>query len=157
MDWILHILTQIGITSNYNATANLHNSQITTAPAKLFPAFCVFTSSSLATASNSEDSSVSRPQVLSSQPPVQNSCLLSTLLSLPCRTQPHCQPSTDSLPCLLNYSLSWPGALVTFPRDGPNSKHSFQQFLYCFTDPLPRSSRFWFAYCIATTVLITIV
>jgi hypothetical protein len=37
-------------TSNYSATANLHNSQITTATAKPFPACCVFTSRSLAKA-----------------------------------------------------------------------------------------------------------
>jgi hypothetical protein len=39
-----------------NVIADLHNSQITTAPAKPFPAFFVFTSHSLATASNSGDS-----------------------------------------------------------------------------------------------------
>jgi hypothetical protein len=55
------------VTSNYSATANLHNSQITTATAKHFPGFCVFTSRSLATASNSGNSSASRAQVLLSQ------------------------------------------------------------------------------------------
>jgi hypothetical protein len=40
----------------------------------------VFTSRSLATASNIEDSSASRAQVLLSQPHVQNSCQLSTEL-----------------------------------------------------------------------------
>jgi hypothetical protein len=38
-------------------------------------ACCVFTSRSLATASNSDDSSASRTQVLSSQPPMQNLAL----------------------------------------------------------------------------------
>jgi hypothetical protein len=33
--------TQLGTTSNYSATGNLHNSQITTAPAKPFPDFCL--------------------------------------------------------------------------------------------------------------------
>jgi hypothetical protein len=42
-------------------------------PLSPFSAFCVFTSRSLATASNSGDSSASRSQVLSSQPPVHNS------------------------------------------------------------------------------------
>jgi hypothetical protein len=42
-------------------------------PLSLFPACCVFTSRSLATASNSGDSSAPRAQVLSSQPPLQNS------------------------------------------------------------------------------------
>jgi hypothetical protein len=41
----------------------------------LFPACCFFTSPSLATASNSTYSSASRVQILSSQPPVQNSTL----------------------------------------------------------------------------------
>jgi hypothetical protein len=43
----------IHTTRNYkhlNVIANLHTLQITTAPAKPFPAYCVFTSRSLATA-----------------------------------------------------------------------------------------------------------
>jgi hypothetical protein len=42
-------------------------------PKSLFPACCVVIRRSLATASNSGGSSASRAQVLSSQPPVQNS------------------------------------------------------------------------------------
>jgi hypothetical protein len=34
--FIGHLYTRLGTTSNYSATANLHNSQITTAPAKPF-------------------------------------------------------------------------------------------------------------------------
>jgi hypothetical protein len=71
--FIDHLYTQLGTTSNYSATANLHTLQITTAIAKPFPACCIFTSRSLTTASNSGDSSASRSQVLSSQAPVQNS------------------------------------------------------------------------------------
>jgi hypothetical protein len=41
--FIDHFYTRLGITSNYRATANLQNSEITTAPAKPFPACCVFT------------------------------------------------------------------------------------------------------------------
>jgi hypothetical protein len=78
MDWILDLLTQLGTTSNYTAIANLHTSQITTVSAKHFPACCVLTSLSLATASNSGDSSSCCAQVLSSQPPVQNSTNLWT-------------------------------------------------------------------------------
>jgi hypothetical protein len=59
-------------TSNYSTTANLHISQITTAPAKPFPICCVFISGSQVTASNNGDSSASRSQVLSSQTPVEN-------------------------------------------------------------------------------------
>jgi hypothetical protein len=36
--FIDHLYTRLGTTRNYNSTANLHNSQITTAPAKPFPA-----------------------------------------------------------------------------------------------------------------------
>jgi hypothetical protein len=61
--FIEHLHTPLGTTSNYIAIANFHNSQITTTPAKPFPAY-VFTSSSLATASNIEDSSASRVQVI---------------------------------------------------------------------------------------------
>jgi hypothetical protein len=59
-------------TSNYSIIANLYNSQITTEPAKTFSPFCVFTSRSLATASNSGDSSASPAESL--------------LHRLPCRT-----------------------------------------------------------------------
>jgi hypothetical protein len=62
----------VGITSNYSVTVNHHNSQISTPPAKPFPACCVFTSRSPATASNGGDSLVSRTQVLCLEPPVQN-------------------------------------------------------------------------------------
>jgi hypothetical protein len=56
--FIDHLQARLGIISNYSATANLHKSQITTAPAKYFPACSVFTNRSLATASNSGDSLV---------------------------------------------------------------------------------------------------
>jgi hypothetical protein len=68
-----HLYTRLRTTTNYSVSANLHNSQITPAPAKPFPACCVFTSRSLVTAFNSVDSSASHAQVLSSQSPVQNS------------------------------------------------------------------------------------
>jgi hypothetical protein len=82
LDWWIDLLTTYahGTTSNYSAIANLHTSQITTASAKYFPACCVFTSLSLATASNSGDSSASHAQVLSSQPSVRNSILCLTEL-----------------------------------------------------------------------------
>jgi hypothetical protein len=91
-------------TCNYTSTANLHNSQITTAPAKPFPALFVFTSRSLATTSNTRDTSVSRAQDLSSQIPVQN-CLSSNLV--PCLSQhgPHRKHNSSIVqllcPCLL--------------------------------------------------------
>jgi hypothetical protein len=52
-----HFYTLLGITNNYDATADLDNSQITTAPAKPFPSCCDYTNHSLVTASNSGDSS----------------------------------------------------------------------------------------------------
>jgi hypothetical protein len=63
--FIDHFSIQLVITLNYSTTANLHNSQTTTAPAKSFPACSVFSSRSQATASNSGDSSASRAQVIS--------------------------------------------------------------------------------------------
>jgi hypothetical protein len=44
--FIDHLCTRLGTASNYSATPNLHNSQITTAPAKHLLACCVFTSHS---------------------------------------------------------------------------------------------------------------
>jgi hypothetical protein len=81
--FIDHVNTQYVITINYSVIVNPYNSQITTAPATFFSACCVFTSLSLVTASNSEDSLASRVQVrserrlassclFSSQTPVQN-------------------------------------------------------------------------------------
>jgi hypothetical protein len=71
--FIDHLYRQFRTTSIYSVIANVHNSQITTAPVKPFSACYVFTSHSLTAASNSGDASASRAQVLSSQPPVQNS------------------------------------------------------------------------------------
>jgi hypothetical protein len=90
----------LGTTNNYSDIANLHIVQITTAPAKPFPACCVLTSPSLATASNSGDSSSSRAQVPLSQPPVQNSCQLnySAISSQPpLQSSTYCEPSTNSM------------------------------------------------------------
>jgi hypothetical protein len=72
MDLLTTLYTWVGNISNYSATANLHNSQTTTAHPKPFAACCVFTSRSLSTASNSWDSSASCAQFLSSYTPVQN-------------------------------------------------------------------------------------
>jgi hypothetical protein len=74
-EFIDHLYTPLGTTSTYSVTANVHNSRITTASTKPFPACCGITNCSLATASNSGDSSASHAQVLSSQPPSQNSAL----------------------------------------------------------------------------------
>jgi hypothetical protein len=62
-----HLHTPLGNTSNYSAIANLHTLQITAAPLNLFLACCVFNSRSLATASNSADSSASRDHVVTVQ------------------------------------------------------------------------------------------
>jgi hypothetical protein len=70
-----HLYTPLRTTSNYSAIANLHTLQFTTAPVKSFKACCVFISRSVATDSNGWNSSASHAQVLSSQPPMQNSTL----------------------------------------------------------------------------------
>jgi hypothetical protein len=69
--FIDHLYTRLLITSNYSAIADLHSSNITTAPAKPFRACCVFTSRSLTTASITADSS-SRAQVAFSQNSLPN-------------------------------------------------------------------------------------
>jgi hypothetical protein len=63
--FIDHLCTSLATTINYSAIANLHN--------KSSLACRVSNIRSLATTSNSGDSSASRAQVLSSQPSVQNS------------------------------------------------------------------------------------
>jgi hypothetical protein len=54
----------LGTICDYSATANLHNSQFNIAPAKPFQACCIFTSRSLATASNGGDFPASRALVV---------------------------------------------------------------------------------------------
>jgi hypothetical protein len=58
--FIDRLYTPLGTTSNYSAD----NLKITTAPAKAFAAYWVFTSHCLATASNSGGSSASRAHVV---------------------------------------------------------------------------------------------
>jgi hypothetical protein len=81
MDWMLGLLTtcihhsELQVITAVSLISTLYKSQ--QPPLSLFqPA--VFTSRSLATASNTGDSSASCIQVLLSQPPVQNSCQLTT-------------------------------------------------------------------------------
>jgi hypothetical protein len=74
------LYTQPETISNYSSIANLHTLQITRAPAKPFPACCVFTSRSLATAPNS---TTARAELSSTV----NSTITPLLLSFPFRTQ----------------------------------------------------------------------
>jgi hypothetical protein len=80
MNWKLDLLTQFGTTSNHSSIASFHTLQITTALVKRFPD-CVLNGSSLATVSNSGDSSATRAQDLLSQSPLQSSCQFSQLPS----------------------------------------------------------------------------
>jgi hypothetical protein len=115
--FIDHLYTQLRTMSNYDATTNLRNSQITTAPAKPFPACCVFTSHSLVMASNSGDSSAS---TLRSS---LNGSYLPTVLflhSLPYRTDlaapvvflisPQCEPCRQR--CSFSYADRFCGGNV---------------------------------------------
>jgi hypothetical protein len=70
MDWILDLLAPLGTTSNYSVIADLHIAANT----KSSPTRSVLTSLSLATVSNSGDSSASRAHVVPSPTLVQN-CL----------------------------------------------------------------------------------
>jgi hypothetical protein len=74
--FIDRLYTRLGSTSTYSATAKLHihkSPQHTLSP---FPACCVFTSRSLATAYNSGDSSASRSQIISERQ-LPSNCLFS--------------------------------------------------------------------------------
>jgi hypothetical protein len=122
-------------------------------PLSLFLAFCVFTSYTLATASNSGDSSASRLQVLFPQLPVEellstvNSIIVPSLLSLPCRTQMNCQPSTELVAPILFFITT---------LHGPHRKHRSSIFACVFVSArtcLP-SCRCLFAYCIVTGALV---
>jgi hypothetical protein len=117
IEFIDHSYTRLGTTSNYSTTANLHNSQITTALAKHFPACCVFTSPSLITASNSEDSSAS----------ALKSCMNGG--SLP--TAFHLLQLTLFLHRLLyRTDLVAPIVFLTTPRHGPCRQHRSFSYAY---------------------------
>jgi hypothetical protein len=117
-------------------------------PLSFFPACCFLTSRSLATASNSGDSSASRAQVLYSLTLVQN-CLPTILL-----TELDCHSSQPPLKSSTAHSTIKPqlsSCIITL--QGPNIQHHFQQYLYCirccdvFTQPLPRNERLiWLHY-----------
>jgi hypothetical protein len=97
-------------------------------PLSPFPASCIFIGSSLATAFNSGDSSASRAQVLSSQPPMQNSTLnrqvtiihSTIVFSLLC------------LPCTAQLSSSPNSLLYITAQCGPRRQHSVSHFA-CIT------------------------
>jgi hypothetical protein len=146
LDWWLDLLTTYTHDSELQAITT--PPLITTAHAKPFPACFIFFGPSLTTASNSGYSSASRAQVLSSQPPMQNSTL-------------NWQLTTNGVA---------PVVFLITTLHGPSRKHRCQQLLYCyirircngdvFTDPLPRNDLHnifcLFAYCIATAVHITV-
>jgi hypothetical protein len=104
-------------------------------PLSLFPACCVFTRRSLATASKSGDSSASRAQVLCSQPPVQNSTKLiaRTVLVINSRHGPHTSRKHQNTVLLLLRSCPLPRERVyravaqARPRRGPQKT----PFFYC--------------------------
>jgi hypothetical protein len=123
--FIDHVNTRLGTTSNYSVTANLHNSQITTEPAKPFPACCVFTSRYLVTASNSGDSSAS---ALKSSPNGGSLPTAPSLHSLPYRT--------DSV---------GPIVFLMTPRHGPRRQHHSRICCHrdVFTEPFPSSGRLY--------------
>jgi hypothetical protein len=82
-------------------------------PISLFPACCVLNSRSLATGSNSRDSSAPGAHTvtlrrISATEPLSNvnSTIEPSLLSLPCRTQLHCHPFTELSDPPTNYFTS---------------------------------------------------
>jgi hypothetical protein len=92
-DWCLYLFTtwtpqdsELQVITAPPLLSTIHKSP--QHPLRNVPACCVFVSHSLATASNSGDSSASRAHVLSSQPPVRN-CLIT-------QSQSHSHIATDS-------------------------------------------------------------
>jgi hypothetical protein len=158
IDWILGLLTPLRTIGNHSAITKLHTLQIITAPAKPFPACCVFNSRSLATTSNSGGFSVS--------------ALRFYCHSRPCRTLVNCQlflASLDELnhtadPQLTRchlYSIIWSPRYITSGRTQQKTP-----FFYCcvlvrsrgkvFTGRYQETGVCWYAYCIAMTVHATI-
>jgi hypothetical protein len=132
LDRILDLLTTYTHDSELQAITAppIHNSHITTTPAKPFAACCVNTSRSLVTVCNCGDSSASGLKS------TLNGCFLPTV------SFPHRLPYRNDLVA--------PIVFLTTPLHGPSRKHRFQKYLYCcirircrgnvFTEPLPRIS-----------------
>jgi hypothetical protein len=97
LDWTFDLLTTY-TTGNYSATANLHNSQITIAPAKSFATHSVFSRPFLVTASNNGYSSASvlKSSLNGGSLPIELFSCLSLML----------------LPTIQSASLSWNKAPV---------------------------------------------
>jgi hypothetical protein len=160
-EFIDTLYTPLGTTGSYRAIANLHTLQFTTAPAKPFPACCVLTSRSLATASNRGHSSASRVQFLLSQPPVQKSC---QSLNPKCQLPIANNLSSNLLQSLLSYQLSRPGGARYIVSGWTQQK---TPFFYCcmyvrfrgsvFTARCQETIFCWLTYCIATTVHATLI
>jgi hypothetical protein len=98
-EFIDHLYILLGTTGNSNATDNLHTLQITAANTKCSPGFSVFNSRSLATTSNSGDSSASCAQVL----PLQWISRNWTLSSSQPKSTSHCDWRSVSQ----SFSQSW--------------------------------------------------
>jgi hypothetical protein len=93
----------------------------------LFPACCVFISRSPAKASNSEDPSASRAQVISSQSPVQYSTINCQLINSQAGghfTPTSCLLFTDWLAVTTHCQLT--RVFKITPVHGPSRKHRFQ-------------------------------
>jgi hypothetical protein len=118
----------------------------------LFPACCVSKSRSLATASNSGNSSCSKAHIGTVWRISRNWTLFFTaglstnLITISCRAKLKFQPQTDNLQ--LN-SLSRPGVLAIQHRGGHNRKHRLQQFLYFVMCDCLAIARMWLT-CLPT-------
>jgi hypothetical protein len=112
------LYTPLGTTSNYSATFNLHTLQITTAPAKPFPACCVLTWQQLLTVDI-----------------LQLSALRSSCRSLPCITQ----LSTPEL--LIEFSAETANYLLVVSSQSSSAQSQSQS--YFTTGGLPPISSSW--------------
>jgi hypothetical protein len=141
-EWIYWpLIPWLGSTNNYNAIADLHNSQIIIASAKPFPASCVFTSHSLVTTSNSGDSSASVLRVYHHSLPRRTLCQIelqhhlfsASLAELNSQlTTPRLVAISHQPPSLLFtdwLSTNWAAPIVFLitPLPTPRRKHCFQQ------------------------------
>jgi hypothetical protein len=121
--FIDHLYARPGTTSNYRATANLHSSQIIIATT-----CCVFTSRSLATASNSGSSSTSRARFLPSQSRVQNSSEIASPLLV---TSRHGSRRQHRSSIVAFVSVTAGTCLRAVAQKRPRRRPHRTQFFYC--------------------------
>jgi hypothetical protein len=143
--------TRLGTTRNYSVIADIHSLQIIRVHP--FTDCCVFISRSLATSSNSGDSSASHAQVVNSQPPVQNSTefIAPTVVVITSRYRPHRKHHAHVIDCV---SVAAGTCLPSCCPETAGARNHIENIVLllraCMLRALPCNSRCLQNHCLVT-------